>query len=57
MNFINIWIVIATIVFTLAAFSYPVAVPYYRAYRGTALIMAIFGWILIVAVIIFHVRL
>jgi hypothetical protein len=44
----NIWIVVATIVFTLSAFSYPVSAPYYWGFRGFSIILAIVGWILII---------
>ena len=47
MNIQAIWEVVATIVFTLAAFSYPSTAPYYWGFRGFAIILAIIGWFLI----------
>lgn len=48
MNITEIWIIISTIVFTLAAFSYPPTAPYSYGFRGFAVILAIVGWILII---------
>jgi hypothetical protein len=46
-NLTEIWIVVSTIVFTLASFSYPNTAPYYWGFRGFAIILAIFGWFLV----------
>lgn len=48
MGITEIWVIISTIVFTLAAFSYPNSAPYYWGFRGFSIILAIVGWIIII---------
>lgn len=54
MNLTEVWIIVSTIVFTLAAFSYPNTAPYAWGFRGFAIILAIVGWIIIVTAFWHH---